>query len=156
MTWRFGPEGLIDDPREALLRIAAAIHEAEPDQVPRLAVGPLESLFFHHEVELWDDIERLARSDPAFRNALTHVWAFDSEGFEARQALPWELGEWHQVQIRFVASRRYLAPDSPIDFRTLEVDGLPEDRLPPLLRLIADLIDRNHHQPQPTDPGDDA
>lgn len=78
--------------RELIDRLNAT-DEPDDDLILEVGVGDLENLLRHHEVELWPEIERAARSDQRFRRALCSVWAYDSPQFESREALLAELGE---------------------------------------------------------------
>ena len=86
----------ITDVGDALDEIVALLHSTEdpdPELMLDVGCGVLESLLFEHEEELWPKIERLARDDVRFREALAAVWAYDSPAFERREALLAELGE---------------------------------------------------------------
>ena len=85
------------DPENTLRDIVSELNsQPEPSEkaISMIGIGPLESLL-HLGVgdRLWPEIERLARSDPRFRRALSYVWAYDSPEFERREQLLEELGE---------------------------------------------------------------
>jgi uncharacterized protein DUF6869 len=77
-----------EDPSRTLADIVDEIH-ADPDRVAieMLGVGPLEALVHTHGETLWPEIERLARSDRLFREALREVWAYESAEYALREAL---------------------------------------------------------------------
>ncbi len=85
------------DPLQTLLDLVVELHsETDPNEdfVESMGIGPLESLL-HRNLgdDLWPHIERLARTDPLFRRALSYCWAYDSPEFDRRVHLLEELGE---------------------------------------------------------------
>lgn len=66
----------------------------DSDSVSAVGIGPLEDLLHHHGEALVEDLERLARQEPAFGAALRAVWL-------ERGCLPPEverrLGSWVQL-----------------------------------------------------------
>ena len=64
-----------DHPEAALEIIRLAVRETTtPWQRCMIGCGHLESLLGNHGGTVIDEVERLARQDPAFRECLSHVW----------------------------------------------------------------------------------
>lgn len=84
-------------PAKTLRAIVAELNSVDdPDDtfVEMIGVGPLETLLHRgHETALWDEIERLARTDPRFRQALAHVQATTSPELGRRRRLLEELDD---------------------------------------------------------------
>jgi hypothetical protein len=94
------------DPRGALAEVVNMVEAADPaddNALGMIGAGPLESLLIHHEDDLWDEVEQIARSNPRFLRALRSVWNYPSPRFEQRQQLLVELNEWRQVDLSLVA-----------------------------------------------------
>jgi hypothetical protein len=83
----------VGDALDEILALLHSTEDSDPELILDVGCGVLESLLFEHEEELWPRIERLARDDVRFREALAAVWAYDSPAFERREALLAELGE---------------------------------------------------------------
>ncbi|HUQ63085.1 MAG TPA: hypothetical protein VM121_04985 [Acidimicrobiales bacterium] len=134
-------------PAEFLERIVAVINSTpEPDEelVGWVGCGDLENLVRDHGVELWEQIERLARSDARFRRALRSVWAYDSPEYERRSALLGELGEFRTTWIRFVVEPTDLSDKPGLSWRAIELEGsVSKQQLAPLLRSIAEWFERD-------------
>jgi hypothetical protein len=65
----------IDHPQAALEIIRlAAIESQTAAQRAKIGCGHLESLLANHGRTVIDDVERLARAEPNFRECLVHVW----------------------------------------------------------------------------------
>jgi hypothetical protein len=63
---------------QALELVAALLeHAPDDDGIALVAAGPLEDLLHRHGQELVDEIERWARQDPRFGQALAGVWLAD-------------------------------------------------------------------------------
>jgi hypothetical protein len=58
----------------ALHLVVALLKDADPDDAARVAAGPLEDLVHQHATTLSEDLDRLARRDRRFRDALRSVW----------------------------------------------------------------------------------
>lgn len=134
-------------PAEFLERIVAVINSTpEPDEelVRWVGCGDLENLVRDDGVELWEQIERLARSDARFRRALSYVWAYDSPEYERRHALLGELGEFRSTWVRFVVEPTDMSDKPGLSWRAIELEGsVTKEQLAPLLRSIADWCDRD-------------
>ena len=141
-------------PNEALAHLVEVLHatdEPDPDLCLEVGCGDLESVLANHETELWDEIERLARTDPRFRRALSSVWAYDSAQFNRREALLAELGEHREITVRFTVTPDDFAPDPALSWRAFEAEGgITNRRLAEMLRRLAEWLDR---QPPDSDAG---
>jgi hypothetical protein len=74
-------------PREALAFVLAVVERQLSDEVRfSMAAGPLEDLLAHNGPTVIDEIERLARERPLFRETLRGVW---------KNAMTEEV--WHRV-----------------------------------------------------------
>jgi hypothetical protein len=140
--------------RAALGELARLLEEAPEDSADGLCLeigcGDLESLLRRWESELWDEVERLARSSARFRRALRSVWAYDSPKSDERDALLWELGEWRQFHLDAVVFPERLAePDTDLGWRAIRPPGdIDYSELARLLRSMADWADQAAARPQ--------
>jgi hypothetical protein len=145
-------------PGDVLDGLVRQLHEtSEPDEerCGDIGVGPLENLLRHHELELWDEVERLARSDARFLRALAYVWAYSSPAFARRDALLTDLGEQWPESLEFVAIRRGFGSNERTDTRAIRHSGvLSEQAFAEVLRGIAESLERsaNHTRVAPLPP----
>lgn len=117
--------------------------EPNVELINEIGCGPLENLIRAHGVTLWPDVERLARSDPRFRRALSSVWAYDSPEYERRTQLLTELGEAQTVRVSFITEPDDFTPVPRVSWRAVEIERDPPGRqLGRLLREIADWYER--------------
>jgi hypothetical protein len=62
-------------PEEALSLILVVLERASsPNDLADIGSGPLEDLLRLHAIAVIDKVETLAKSNPAMRTALSHVW----------------------------------------------------------------------------------
>lgn len=118
---------------------------AEPDAelAGQIGAGELEDLVRAAGVQLWPQIEELARKNIRFRRALSAVWAYDSPEYDRRTRLLEELGEFREAGVRFVVEPDDFDTNGPLSWRAVQFDGgIPPRRLAPLLRSIADWVER--------------
>jgi len=140
--------------RAALDELARLIEEAPEDSADDLCLeigcGDLETLLRRWELELWDEVERLARSSERFRRALRSVWAYDSPKFNERDALLWELSERRQFHLDAVVFPERLAePGTDLGWRAIRPPGdIDFSELARLLRSMADWADQAAARPQ--------
>lgn len=124
--------GRLDAPIEPDARLAAEI-----------GAGDLENLVRAHGVQLWGQIEKLARTNIRFRRALRSVWAYDSPEYDRRTSLLEELGEFRHVGLSFVVESDDFDEDGALSWRAVQIEGgIPPARLAPVLRSIADWAER--------------
>ena len=117
--------------------------EPEMELISWIGVGELENLIRAHGVELWPQVEQLARTDLRFREALNCVWAYDSPEFERRTALLEELGVFSTETVEFVAERDGFGGTGDLGWRAFEHKGrLSDPDLAALLRQLADWLER--------------
>lgn len=66
----------VRSPTARVLKLLLALgHEAKDDDaLAYLGAGPVEDLISWHGARYLDEIDQCARSDPAFRKALSNVW----------------------------------------------------------------------------------
>lgn len=135
-----------EDPAELLAEVVAMLDSTpEPDVelIAYVGVGALEEIVRQHGMELWEEIESLARENVRFRRAMRSVWAYDSPEFERRIRLLGELGEWRPVQVSFVVEPSDLPAGFRVAWRTLEIRGeISPNELARVLREIADQVER--------------
>ena len=140
-------------PEDVLAELVDRLHATEePDfeVISDVGCGELENLIRGHGVELWPEVERLARADPVFRRALRSVWAYDSPEFERRDQLLGELGEHWPVLVRFVVQPDDFLPEPRVSWRAVQIEGEPPaGQLGRLLREIADWYERDREEGNP-------
>ena len=136
--------GEIADYLHALVERLNSTPEPDPEMIARIGVGELENLLRDDEMELWPEIESIARRDPRFRSALASAWAYDSPAFEQREQLLRELGEAAEVTIKFVVKPEGFDDPPRLGWRAVEIDGEPPaGQLARLLGEIADWYERD-------------
>lgn len=140
-----------EDFLERLVVILNSTPEPNDELMSWIGCGDLENLIREDGVELWPQVEQLAREDVRFRRALRSVWAYDSPEFERRQALLEELGEFRTTWVRFVVEPNDLTGNPGFSWRAIELEGsVPKRQLAPLLRSIADWCEREGQELPPS------